>query len=81
MFCHCGWPFSHAGVAVAAEIGHDQAIRSRQKFGHRKPELSADREGVQQDDRRAAACDVKIDFRVTAGDAFHAEIIGKATGS
>src|SRR5690348_17621378 len=73
MLLHGSRAIAKAGVAVTTQVGHDQPIASRQKFSDGKPEFATNRKGVQQDYSWATACDVKTDFCVTAGDAFHAE--------
>ena len=66
---------------MAAQVWHDELVAVRKKGTDRQPEIAADGKGMQQNYGRAAARDVKTDFRAPAGDTFHAEIIGNAMGS
>jgi hypothetical protein len=67
--------FTQGRISVSAQVGHDQAVSCREELRNRQPEFAIDWEWVQQNNRRAAACDVETDFGAVAGDSFHAEII------
>jgi hypothetical protein len=79
MLLHGGRAFADAGIAVAAEIGKDEAIASGECLGDWEPEFMMDGERMQEDDVGAGAEDPVDDFGGVAFDAlrgikFHAEI-------
>jgi hypothetical protein len=55
MFLHGRGALAHAGVAVAAQVGQDQAMARGQGFGYGQPEFMVNREWMQQYDRGTVA--------------------------
>src|SRR5204863_8015919 len=61
---------------MAAQIRKDQPVARDQRLRDRMPELMIGGKGMKQNNRRAASEEFITDFRVAAGDPFHAEITG-----
>src|SRR6266480_3309032 len=61
---------------MAAQIRKDQPVARDQRVRDRAPELMIGRKWMKQNDRGPAAEEFITDFRVAAGDPFHAEITG-----
>src|SRR5438876_11836873 len=57
---------------MAAQIRKDQPVARNQRVRDRAPELVIGRKWMKQNDRGAGAEEFITDFRVAAGDPFHA---------
>ena len=56
---------------MPSQIRHDEAITRREKWNDRGPEFVMNRKGMQQNDGRSVAGDVKENIRSIASDSFH----------
>jgi len=68
---HEGRPFADCRVAVAPEIGEDQAVTRFEGDCHRIPEFVVTGKGMEENDGWAAPANLVEDLGIVAAQVFH----------